>query len=63
MAENKVQNVKIVTNNVNLRATSVRSRLTDVVTMYKCGTKAERKEALDRFNEAVEQFKIELRWA
>lgn len=64
MAENNnVQNVKIVTSEINLRATSLRARLTDVVAMYKSteATRSEREEALARLDEAYAQFKMELR--
>lgn len=54
---NEIQNVKIMTNEINLRATSLRARLTDVVAIYKCGDFTERCEAMDQFDLAVSQFK------
>lgn len=58
MAENNnVQQVKIVTNEINLRATSLRARLTDVVTMKKCGNADEFRKAMIQFDRAIDQFK------
>lgn len=63
MAENNsVQNVKIITSEVNLRATSLRARLTDLVAIYKSdhSSDIDRAEAVDRFNEAVDRLKMAL---
>ena len=58
MAKNSnVQNVQIVTNEINLRATSLRARLADVVAMKKCGSSDELREAMNQFDRAIAQFK------
>ncbi len=57
MAKNDIQNVKIMANKVNLRATSLRAQLTNLVTMSKCGTKDEFDEAMLQFNHAIAEFK------
>ena len=58
MKENvNVQPVKIMATEINLRATSLRSRLTDVVAIKKCGTPEEFRIAVKQFDTAVDQFK------
>lgn len=54
--------VTIVTTELNIRATSLRARLTDLVAIYKsdCSSDIDRAEAFDRFNEAVDRFKMAL---
>ena len=55
--KNEAQLVKIEANVINLRATSLRARLTDAVAMYKCGNSKELRDALVLFDKAVTEFK------
>lgn len=55
MAEN-VQKVEITTSEINQRATSLRARLTDLVTIRKCGSADEFAEARVQFDKALAQF-------
>ena len=48
---------KIVTSDINGRATSLRSRLTDYVTILKCGTPIEIEDAKRSFDRAVIEFR------
>jgi hypothetical protein len=49
--------VTITTSEINLRATSLRSQLTNIVTIKKCGSEKEFRNAMTAFDKAVDQFK------
>lgn len=57
MAENNnVQKVEITTTEISMRATSLRARLTDLVTIRKCGNADELREARVQFDKACAKF-------
>ena len=55
--KNNTQKVQIVASEIGLRATSLRARLTDVVTIRKVGSAKEFRAAMMAFDLAVEEFK------
>ena len=56
MAENNVQDVRIIGNEINSRATSLRSCLSNVIAIKKCGTDKEFRTAKIAFDNAVAEF-------
>lgn len=52
--------VTITTTERNLRATILRARITDLLATTKCGSVEEKRDALIRFERAVDKFKTAL---
>lgn len=52
----KVQEVKIVSNNANKRATALRAQITNVLALKDCGTEKEFRVAMQALNLAFEKF-------
>ena len=55
-----VQKVEIVERKMNTRATSLRSRITDLIAIKKCGSPQEIEAAIAAFDNAVTAFKRSL---
>lgn len=56
----KAIKIEISTTEMNLRATSLRARLTDLVAIKKCGSPQEINAAIAAFDNAVAAFKHSL---